>query len=243
MPPEQPKYRRVMLKISGEGFCKPGGNGLDAEELERIAREIIDVVKLGAQLAVVVGGGNFLRGSAVSAKVGLQEVTAHYMGMIATVINALALQDTLERMGVETRVQSAIQVDRVCEKFILRRSLRHLEKGRVLILASGTGNPFFTTDTCAALRAVELNADVLLKATKVNGVYDADPEKVPDARFYDRLGYNEVIDQRLAVMDLSAVDMCQRKQLPILVFNLKQPGNMRRAVLGREPIGTLIAGN
>ncbi len=241
MPPNKPKYQRVMLKISGEGFCKSGGQGLDGGELRRIAEEIANVTRLDVQLAVVVGGGNFVRGSTISARAKVQEVTGHYMGMLATVLNALALQDTLESLGLQTRVQSAIQVDRVCEKFIRRRSIRHLEKGRVVILASGTGNPFVTTDSCAALRAVELGADVLLKATKVDGVYSDDPVNNPDATFYDSLSYNDVIDQRLKVMDVSAVDMCQRNRIPIVVFNLKKPGNMRQVVIGREPIGTIIS--
>jgi len=234
------KYPRVMLKVSGQGFCKEDGQGIDGEELVTMAAEIADVARLGVQLAVVVGGGNFIRGTAVSTQIRVQEATAHYMGMLATVINALALQDTLEGMGLQTRVQSAIAVDPVCEKFIRRRSIRHLEKGRVVILAAGTGNPFVTTDTCASLRAVELGANVLLKATKVDGVYSDDPVKNPRAVFYERLSYNEVIDQRLKVMDVSAVDMCQQNGVPIIVFNLKKPGNMRRAVMGQDPVGTLI---
>ncbi len=241
MPEAKAKYRRVMLKISGEGFCQQGGQGLDGVELRRIAEEIADVVGLGVQLAVVVGGGNFIRGSTISARAKVQEVTGHYMGMLATVINALALQDTMEGIGLETRVQSAIQVDRLCEKFIRRRSIRHLEKGRVVILASGTGNPFVTTDSCASLRAVELGTDVLLKATKVDGVYSDDPLTNPDATFYDHLTYNEVIDQRLKVMDVSAIDMCQQNHIPIIVFNLKKPGNMRNVVAGHDSIGTVVS--
>ncbi len=239
MSQEEPTFRRVMLKISGEGFCQQGGQGLDADELQRIAQEVAEATQLGAQLAIVVGGGNFLRGATISSKARIQEVTGHYMGMLATVLNALALQDTLEGMSIPTRVQSAIQVDRVCEKFIRRRAIRHLEKGRVVILAGGTGNPFVTTDTCAALRAVELNAEVLLKATKVDGVYSEDPVENPNATFYERLTYNDIINRRLKVMDLSAVDMCQRNSVPILVFNLKKQGNMARAVQGQE-IGTRI---
>ncbi len=241
MSQDKAKYRRVMLKVSGEGFCREGGQGLDAQEIRRIAEEIADVTKLGAQVAVVVGGGNFLRGSTISAQAKVQEVTGHYMGMLATVINALALQDTLEAMGIETRVQSAIQVDRVCEKFIRRRAIRHLEKGRVVILASGTGNPFVTTDTCAALRAIELGTDVLMKATKVQGVYSDDPVTNPEATLYDSLSYNEVIDKRLKVMDVSAVDLCQQNGVPIIVFDLKKPGNMRQVVIGQQPLGTLIS--
>jgi uridylate kinase len=241
MSQDKPKYKRVMLKVSGEGFCKEGAQGLDRQELHRVADEIAQVAESGVQTAVVVGGGNFLRGSTISAEANVQEVTGHYMGMMATVINALALQDTLEAMGLATRVLSAIQVDRVCEKFIRRRAIRHLEKGRIVILASGTGNPFVTTDTCAALRAVELSAEALLKATKVDGVFSDDPVTNPDASLYDRLTYNEVIDQRLKVMDLSAVDMCQRNGVPIVVFNLMKPGNMRQVITGTEPIGTLIS--
>lgn len=241
MPDVTPKYQRVMLKISGEGFCKEGGQGIDGQELSAIAAEIADVARLGVQVAVVVGGGNFIRGSTFSAKVKVQEATGHYMGMLATIINALALQDTLEGMGLDTRVQSAFPVETVCERFIRRRAVRHLEKERIVILAAGTGNPFVTTDTCAALRAVEMGADILIKATKVDGVYSDDPVKNPRATFYQKLSYNDVIDQRLKVMDLSAVDMCQRNGVPILVFNLKKPGNMRLAIMGPDQVGTLIS--
>jgi uridylate kinase len=241
MPDVKPKYRRVMLKISGEGFCKEGGQGIDGEELSTIASEIADVAKLGVQLAVVVGGGNFIRGTSAAVRLRVHEATAHYMGMLSTVINALALQDTLEGLGLVTRVQSAIAVESVCEKFIRRRGIHHLEKGRTVVLAAGTGNPFVTTDTCAALRAIEMGANVLLKATKVDGVYSDDPVKNTQAVLYEKLSYNEVIDQRLKVMDVSAIDLCQRNNVPILVFNLKKHGNMRRAVMGPEQVGTLIA--
>jgi len=233
------KYNRVLLKISGEGLCRTGGFGIDAEELKRIGREIKAVCELGTQLAVVVGGGNIVRGSEIAAHGGIEEVTGHYMGMLGTVINALAVQDTLELLGLTTRVQSAVAVDRVCEKFIRRRAIRHLEKGRVVIFAGGTGNPFVTTDTGAALRASEIGADVLLKATKVDGVYDSDPVKDPAARLLSHLSYNAVIDARLKVMDVSAIDMCQRNGVPVIVFNLKRSGSMRDVVLGK-PIGTLI---
>ena len=241
MPRVKTKYRRVMLKISGEGFCHEAGQGLDARELRRIAEEIFDVAKLGVELSVVVGGGNFLRGKSISEAAKVKEATGHYMGMLATVMNALALQDTLEELDLETRVLSAIQVDRLCEKFILRRALRHLEKGRVVILASGTGNPFVTTDSCAALRAVELGADVLLKATKVDGVYSSDPKKNRKARLYEHLTYNQFLQKGLEVMDFGAVNMCREKDVPIVVFNLKTPGNMRKVVIGRSAIGTLIS--
>jgi len=200
----------------------------------------LSVAKLGIEVAVVVGGGNFLRGATLAHRADVQEATAHYMGMLATVINALALQDMLESLGQPTRVQSSIAIHSACENFIRRRCIRHLEKGRVVILAAGTGRPFVTTDTAAALAAVEINADVLLKATNVDGVYSADPKKNPRARFLRRLNYNEVIDNRLRVMDVSAVDMCQRHAVPIIVFSLKKKGNMRRAVKG-DRVGTRIA--
>jgi uridylate kinase len=234
------KVRRVVLKISGEGFGKPGGVGIDRDALRRIAIEVNDVAKLGVQVAVVVGGGNFLRGAAVASAANIQEATAHYMGMLATVINALALQDTLEHLGRPTRVQSSINIQSACEPFIRRRCIRHLEKGRVVILAAGTGRPFVTTDTAAALASVELGADLLVKATKVDGVYTSDPMKNPSAKLLTSLSYNQVIDQRLKVMDVSAVDLCQQHKVPIAVFSLMKAGNMRRAVSGHR-VGTRIA--
>ncbi len=233
------QYQRVLLKISGEGLCAPGTTGIDGQELQKLATEIKKVVELGIQVCVVVGGGNLVRGDAIAKDSPIEETTGHYMGMLATVINALAVQDTLESLGVPTRVQSALAIDTVCETFIRRRAVRHLEKGRVVIFASGTGNPFLTTDTGAALRAAEVRADVLLKATKVDGVYTADPVLDPTAKRLERLTYNEVIDQRLAVMDVSAIDLCQRSHIPIIVLNLKKPGNMRAVVLG-ERVGTMI---
>ncbi len=234
-----PGYRRVLLKISGEGLCAPNRTGIDGAELKRLANEIKLVVELGVQLAVVVGGGNIVRGSTIAKDSPIEEATGHYMGMLATVINAIAVQDTLESIGVPTRVQSAIAVDRVCEKFIRRRAVRHLEKGRVVIFGGGTGNPFVTTDTGGALRASEIAADVLLKATKVDGVYTADPMTDPDAKRIDHLTYDEVINRRLGVMDVSAVDLCQRTGIPIIVFNLRKKGNMRAVVMG-EDVGTAI---
>jgi uridylate kinase len=234
-----PAYRRVVLKISGEGFCPPGGFGIHREELSAVAREIHSVAELGVQLAVVVGGGNFMRGASFARDLGIELATADYMGMLATVLNALALQEALEALGDTTRVQSALMISRVCESFIRRRCLRHLEKGRIVILAGGTGNPHVTTDSCAALRAAELRADVLLKATKVDGVYDDDPGKNADARLLRRITYNQVIDRRLRVMDVSAIDVCQQHRIPLVVFNLFLPGTMRRVMLG-EPIGTFI---
>jgi uridylate kinase len=234
-----PRYQRVLLKISGEGFCPPGGFGIQRTELDRLASEIDAVAKLGVQVAVVVGGGNFFRGARFSDELGIAVATADYMGMLATVLNALALQEALERLCQVTRVQSALTITRVCEPFIRRRAIRHLEKGRIVILAGGTGNPHVTTDSCAALRAAELGANALLKATKVDGVYDADPAHHPQARLYERLTFNQVIDGRLRVMDVSAVDVCQQQRIPIIVFNLLRSGTMRRVVLG-EPLGTFI---
>lgn len=233
------KYKRVLLKVSGESLCLPGSSGIDGGELEKLACELKQVVDLNAQVAVVVGAGNLFRGSVIAKDTPIEETTGHYMGMLATVINALAIQDTLESLGVPTRVQSALAVSSVCEPFIRRRAMRHLEKGRVVIFAAGTGNPFVTTDTGAALRAAEIRADALLKATKVDGVYTADPAQDPSARRLDHLTYNEVIDRRLKVMDVSAVDLCQRASIPIIVLDMKKPGNMKSAVEGKE-VGTTI---
>lgn len=236
----EPRYKRVLLKISGEGFCPPGGFGIHSEQLKRVAREVHDVAKLGVQVAIVVGGGNFLRGGQFAKDLGIETATADYMGMLATVLNALALQEALEQQGHDARVQSALSIQRACEPFIRRRAIRHLEKGRVVILAAGTGNPHVTTDSCAALRAAELRTDVLLKATKVDGVYDDDPHTNPQARLYERMTFNDVIDGRLKVMDVSAIDVCQQHGVPIIVFNLFKPGTLRRIVLG-ERLGTLVA--
>ncbi len=235
----EPRYRRVLLKISGEGFCSPGELGIHPEQLGRVASEIHEVAELGVQIAVVVGGGNFLRGAGFAQNLGIDIATADYMGMLATVLNALALQEALERRGHTTRVQSALAIQRVCEPFVRRRAIRHLEKDRIVILAGGTGNPHVTTDSCAALRAAELQADALLKATKVDGVYDDDPKTNPQARLYERMTYNDVIDGRLKVMDVSAVDVCQQHRIPIIVFNLFKPGTLRR-VVGGEPLGTFV---
>jgi len=241
MPKSEPRYRRILLKISGEGFCPPGGFGIHAEPLDRVTSEIHEVVELGVQVAVVVGGGNFLRGERFSQELGIDIATADYMGMLATVLNALALQESLDRRGHPARVQSALSIQRACEPFVRRRAIRHLEKGRVVVLAAGTGNPHVTTDSCAALRAAELGADVLLKATKVDGVYDDDPKLNPQAKLYERMTYNDVIDGRLKVMDVSAIDVCQQHRVPVIVFNLFKPGTLRRVVLG-EPLGTFVGG-
>jgi uridylate kinase len=233
------KYKRILLKISGEGLCKEGGFGIESHELENMAEQIAAVAKTGVQVAVVVGGGNFVRGETLSATGHIQRVTADYMGMLATVMNAMALQDMLEALGQPTRVASALTVAQVCEPFIRRRVIRHLEKGRVVVLAAGTGNPFFTTDTCAALRATELSVDVLLKATKVDGVYDSDPKKNPGAKMFHQLTYRQVLADNLRVMDMTAISLSMERKIPIIVFNLKKSGNIARAVAG-ETIGTLI---
>ena len=232
-------YKRVLLKISGEGFCHEGGFGIEGPELDNIARQCVDVAKMGVQLAVVVGGGNFIRGATFSEKGHIPRATADYMGMLATVLNALALQETMEKMGQPTRVLSAISVHAVAEPFIRRRAIRHLEKGRAVVLAAGTGNPFFTTDTCAALRATEIEADVLLKATKVDGIYSADPKKVPDATLFREITYEQVLRDELKVMDLTAFTMCKQQKLPLVVFNLRTPGNVARVMRG-DAIGTKI---
>ena len=235
----EPKYKRVILKVSGEGFCPPGGFGVHRAELDRVAGEIGEVVELGVQVAVVVGGGNFLRGARIADDLGIDVATADYMGMVGTVLNGLALREGLERIGRPARAQSALSIARVCESYVGRQAAGHLDKGRVVILVGGTGNPHVTTDSCAALRAAELGADALLKATKVDGVYDDDPKVNPKARRYDRLTYDRVIDERLKVMDLGAVHVCQQHHVPIVVFNLFAGGTMRRVVLG-EPLGTFV---
>ena len=232
-------YKRVLLKVSGEGFYKPDAFGLDPEEVRTIARQIKEVVESGCELAVVVGGGNFIRGFQFAQTGGVKRAAADYMGMVATVINAMALQDSLESLGVDTRVQCAIEMKDVAEPFIRRRAIRHLEKGRVVILAGGTGNPFFTTDTCAALRANELGAGVLLKATKVDGVYSDDPNENPKAVRYTHLKYDDVVRQDLKILDVAAITLCKDNHIPIIVFNLKREGNIRRVVAGEE-IGTRI---
>jgi len=234
------KYKRVLLKLSGESFCKAGGFGIDGEQLESIAESIVQIQKLGTQIAIVVGGGNFLRGETFGRKSHIPRHTADYMGMLATVINACALQETLEKIGQPTRVLSAIEISAICEPFIRRRAIRHLEQNRVTILAGGTGNPFFSTDTCAALRASELDADVLIKATKVDGVFDDDPVKNPKAKLFDKLSYQDVLNKNLKVMDHSAISLCSESKIPIIVLNIFQKGNITKSLLG-EKIGTIIS--
>jgi uridylate kinase len=233
------KYNRVLLKLSGESFCKPGGFGIDGQALGSIAERIAEINKTGLQVAVVVGAGNFLRGENFSQVSHIPRNTADYMGMLATIINACALQETIEKLGHETRVLSAIDVPALCESFIRRRAIRHLERGRITILAGGTGNPFFTTDTCAALRASELDADLLIKATKVRGVYSDDPEKNPDAQFFEELSYEQVLTKNLRVMDHSAITLCRDNDIPIIVLNIFEEGNITKAICG-EQIGTTI---
>jgi len=231
-------YKRVLLKISGEGFTARGAFGIDPEQVSYIANEAADVWKLGVELAMVVGGGNIVRGAQFSEH-GISRTTADNMGMLATVINAMALQDAIENLGIQTRLLTAINMQEVAEPFIRRRAIRHLEKRRIVIFAAGTGNPFFTTDTAAALRAVEMDVDVILKATKVDGVYNTDPVKDPSAVKFDRLSYLDVLNHRLKVMDSTAISLCMDNSMPIIVFNLTGKGNITRVVKG-EKIGTLV---
>lgn len=239
-PPLAPgvKYRRILLKLSGEALMGDTGYGIDPAMLAQIADEVIDVHSLGVEIALVIGGGNIFRGIAASTA-GMDRAGADYMGMLATLINSLALQDALESRGAKTRVLSALEIQKVAEPYIRRRAIRHLEKGRLVIFGAGTGNPFFTTDTAASLRAMEIGADIVMKATKVDGVYDKDPRKHKDARMFRRLSYLDVLNRNLAVMDSTAISLCHDNKLPILVFNMTRPGNIRRVVLG-EPLGTLV---
>jgi uridylate kinase len=233
-----PHYKRILLKLSGEALMGDQPYGIDPAVATRIAQDIAEIQSLGVQTGVVIGGGNIFRGLAASAR-GMDRSTGDYMGMLATVINALALQDALEHHGVPTRVLTAIEMRSVAEPFIRRRAVRHLEKGRVVVFAAGTGNPYFTTDTAAALRAMEMKAEVILKGTKVDGIYTADPVKEPTATRYDRISYLQVLQERLQVMDATAISLCMDNKLPILVFNLKTPGNIRRVVMG-EAVGTIV---
>ena len=237
---QQPCYKRILLKLSGEALAGQQGYGIDPDIIRGIATEIRGVADLGVQIAIVIGGGNIFRGVAASS-MGMDRASADYMGMLATVMNSLALQDALEKAGVVTRVQSAIEMQEIAEPYIRRRAVRHLEKGRVVIFGAGTGNPFFTTDTAASLRAIEIGAEIILKATKVDGVYNADPVKDKDAVKYDQLTYLDVLKQGLKVMDSTATSLCMDNNLPILVFDLTNCGNIQRVVCG-EQIGTIIKG-
>ncbi|MCH8275402.1 MAG: UMP kinase [Armatimonadetes bacterium] len=238
---DRPKLNRVLLKLSGEAFAGEAGFGLDAAAVNYIAEQIVDVHNAGVQTAVVIGGGNFIRGGVFSREGGIEEAVAHYMGMLGTLMNALPLQEAVEKLGVSSRVMSAIEVEAVCETFIRRRALRHLERGRIVILAAGTGNPFFTTDTAAALRAQELGADALVKATKVDGIYDKDPMAHADASRFSEISYDEAIRRRLQVMDQTAFTMCREYQLPIIVLSIFEKGAMKQAALGKR-VGTLVGG-
>ncbi len=235
----EPVFKRILLKLSGEALAAGQGFGVDTARVHEIAGELQEVVSLGVQVAIVVGGGNFFRGVAQQAR-DMDRVSADHMGMLATVINALALQDALEKTGVQTRVQSAIEMNQVAEPFIRRRAIRHLEKGRVVIFAAGTGNPYFSTDTAASLRAMEIKADVILKATKVDGVYDADPVLVKDAHMFDRISYMDVLAKGLKVMDATSISLCKDNSLPIIIFNLNRRGNIKRVVTG-EKIGSMVS--
>jgi uridylate kinase len=238
LPEEKPRFQRVLLKLSGEALMGTQGFGVDPAMAERIAEELAELHAIGIQVAATVGGGNIVRGISVSAA-GMDRVSGDYMGMLATVINALALQNALEKKGVFTRVQSAIDMREVAEPFIRRRAIRHLEKGRVVIFAAGTGNPYFSTDTAAALRAMEIGAEAILKATKVDGIYDSDPMLNPSAKLFDKLTYLEVLEKGLRVMDTTAVSLCMENKLPIVVFNLLRRGNIKRVVMG-STVGSVI---
>ena len=235
---KQPVYKRVLLKLSGEALMGNADFGIDPEVISRFAKEISELSAQGVELGIVIGGGNIFRGAGLAAS-GMDRVSGDHMGMLATVMNALAFQDALEQQGAFCRVMSAIRINQVCEDYLRRRAIRHLEKGRVVIFAAGTGNPFFTTDSAASLRAVEIGADLMLKATQVDGVYSADPKKDPDAIRYTELSYDEVINKRLAVMDTTAVVMCQEQQMPLRIFDVHKDGNLTKIIYG-EDIGTLV---
>jgi uridylate kinase len=237
---DKPVYKRVLLKLSGEVLMGKGSYGIDLDAVASIAGEIRDVAKLGVQIGIVVGGGNIFRGFEANER-GMDRTSADYMGMLATVINSLALQSALEQLGIVTRVQTAIEMKEVAEPFIQRRAVRHLEKGRVVIFAGGTGKPYFTTDTAASLRAVEIKADVILKATKVEGVYDKDPIAFSDAKMFTEISYNDILTRHLKVMDATAISLCRENSLPIVVFNLQKKGNIKRVICGKD-MGTRVRG-
>ena len=232
------KYKRVLLKLSGEALAPQGSSGIDPEAAKMISNQIKNCVQIGANLAIVIGGGNIWRGK-VGLELGMDRATADYMGMLATVMNSLALMDALENIGVTTRVQTSIEMRAIAEPYIRRRALRHIEKNRVVIFAGGTGNPYFTTDTAAALRAVEINAELLIKATKVDGIYDSDPKKNPDAKKFDRLTYMDALNKQLQVMDATAISLCMENHMPLMVLNLCEEGSLRKALMG-EKVGTLV---
>jgi uridylate kinase len=232
------KYKRILLKLSGEALLGDTNFGIDPKILYRLAREAQEVQRAGVQIALVIGGGNIFRGEGLAAA-GMDRVTGDHMGMLATVINALAMQDALEKVGADARVMSAIKINEVCEDFIRRRAIRHLEKGRIVVFAAGTGNPFFTTDSAAALRAIEIGAGLVIKATKVDGIYTADPKKDPAATRYDRLSYDQVIERKLAVMDTAAIALCRDNKLPLRIYDMGREGDLMRIVRG-EPVGTLV---
>jgi uridylate kinase len=237
---KRPRYKRILLKISGEVLTGEGAYGIDPAVIQQIAHEIKEVRTLGAEVAIVIGGGNIFRGIAASSK-GMDRASADYMGMLATVMNGISLQDALEKMDVQTRVQTAIEMREIAESYIRRKAIRHLEKGRVVIFAGGTGNPYFTTDTTASLRAMEIGAEVILKATKVDGIYDSDPLLNKRAQRYDELTYLDVLKKQLKIMDATAISLCMDHQIPIIVFNLKKRGNIKRVVLG-DKVGTKVRG-
>jgi len=236
--PADIKYKRILLKLSGEALMGESDYGIDPRVLHRLALEALEVRRIGVEIGVVIGGGNIFRGEGLAAA-GMDRVTGDHMGMLATVINALAMQDALEKVGAEARVMSAIKINEVCEDFIRRRAIRHLEKGRIVIFAAGTGNPFFTTDSAAALRAIEIGADLVLKGTKVDGVYSADPKKDSSALRFDRLTYDQVIERKLAVMDTAAIALCRDNKLPLRIYDMGRAGNLMRIVRG-EPVGTIV---
>jgi len=237
---KKPKYKRVLLKLGGESFSGEKGFGIDIKKINFISQQLAEIRKLGVEIAIVIGGGNIFRGQEGSAS-GINRVSADYMGMLATVINALALQDSLEKLGIETRVQTAIEMKAIAEPYIRRRAMRHLEKNRVVILASGTGNPYFTTDTAASLRAIELNAEAVLKATKVDGIYESDPMINKEAVKFSKLGFLEFLNKGLKVMDATSIALCMENNIPVIVFNLNLTGNIKRVILG-EKIGTIVKG-
>jgi len=234
----KPVYKRILLKLSGEALMGEGQYGIDPHTIQRIAAEVEELVKAGIEVGLVIGGGNIFRGAGL-AEAGMERVTGDHMGMLATVMNALAMQDALEHHGLYARVMSAVKINQICEDYIKRRAVRHLEKGRVVIFAAGTGNPFFTTDSAASLRAIEIGADLLIKATKVDGVYTADPVKDPSATRYDNLSFDDVLDQRLAVMDATAIVLCRDHNMPLCVLNINEPGALMKTMQG-EQIGTFV---